>query len=146
MDIAALIISIVALLASSVIAIVQIANNKKYHEVNLDANLSGEIFKEYLTENFPRAFQKICFRNNKLSDIDEMHKVLLSFMQKIRFYRYLDENFHTKIVTLCQGLEDYIVMSEDSKFTAEEQRKANEIIVSYIKDIYREINKKYKNG
>ena len=52
MEVAALIISILSLLISILFAVLEIRNTKKINDINLEAELSKDIIKEYLTEKF----------------------------------------------------------------------------------------------
>ena len=57
-----IIISIVAILISIGVAWWQVDITKKINDINLEAELSKDIIKEFLTERFPTAITAIHFK------------------------------------------------------------------------------------
>lgn len=146
MELAALIISIISIAITVVFAIVQIINDKRLNDINLEAELSKEIFKEYLTLKFPDAISKISFEGNKLSNIVDLQNELNSLRSSIKFFKYCDEKFFNEFKTKSQELEDYIVSNEGKIFRFEEQGTVTQTIIEKMSAIYGLIGQKYKNG
>lgn len=146
MEVAALIISIVSLLISIVIAFVENKNSKKINDINLEAELSKDIIKQFLTETFPGAVTKIHFKGRKLSNIVHLQNALNNLRNKLRFFKYCDESFYSKLKEKTQSLEDYIVLNEGRTFNVEDQSEVMNEIVSQMTDIYTLLKEKYKNG
>lgn len=146
MEVAALIISIVSLLISIVIAFVENKNSKRINDINLEAELSKDIIKQFLTETFPGAVTKIHFKERKLSNIVHLQNALNNLRNKLRFFKYCDESFYSKLKEKTQSLEDYIVLNEGRTFNVEDQSEVMNEIVSQMTDIYTLLKEKYKNG
>lgn len=146
MELAALIISIISIVISIIFAILQINSDKKINDINLEAELSKEIFKDYLINRFPNAISEICFEKNKLSNIGKLQNELNSLRKDIRFFKYYDECFFEDFRTISQELEDYIVTNEGKEYAFDDQRAVNDYIMKKLSDVYTLIETKYKNG
>jgi len=146
MDTAALIISIISLLVSILFAILEIRNSKKINDINLEAELSKDIIKEYLTEKFPNAISKIHFKGRKLTDIVPLQNALNGLRNRLRFFKYCDNTFFIKLKNKTQTLEDYIVSNEGRSYNAEDQGEVMGEIRNQMTDIYELLKQKYKNG
>lgn len=146
MDLAALILSIISLVATVIISIYEIINALKVNDINLEAELSKEVFKEYLTQKIPDAMSNISFDNNKLSHIEELQDVLNSFRRNLRFYQYCDKKFYNKFKKSAQEIEDYIVSNEGKQYEPTDFASVNQVIISKVNDLYKVCKKKYKRG
>lgn len=146
MDVAALIISIISLCISSFFAFLQIRNNKKINDINLEAELSKDIIKKYLTETFPQAISEIYFKKRRLTNIVPLQNALNGLRKELRFFQYCDENFYISLKKQSQQLEDYIVNNEGRSYNTEDQGEVMNEIRSRMKDIYSLLKEKYKNG
>ena len=146
MDVAALIISILSLLVSIVFAALEIRNSKKINDINLEAELSKDIIKEYLTQKFPDAISKIHFKGKKLTEIVPLQTALNGLRKELRFFKYCDNVFYTKLKAQTQQLEDYIVNNEGKLFNTDEHGEVMDEIRNQMTSIYALLNQKYKNG
>lgn len=146
MDVAALIISILAIIISVIVAAVQIAKNKKINDINLEAELSKEIVKVYLTEIFPKAVSDVSFKKKRLTNIAPLQKALIGLRVKLKFYIYCDNEFYQNLKRQLQDLEDYIVNNEDRYFGFDAQKEVRQIIYLKMTEIYSLLKKKYKDG
>lgn len=146
MDIAALIISICSLLISSAIAIREIQSNKRINDINLEAELSKDIIKEYVTRVFPQSISKIYFKKRKLTNIAPLQTGLNGLRNRLKFFKYCDNTFFIELKIKTQALEDYIVNNEGRTFPAEDQGEVMDEIRRQMTDIYLLLKKKYKNG
>lgn len=146
MEVAALILSILSLLISILFAVLEIRNTKKINDINLEAELSKDIIKEYLTEKFPDAISKIYFKRRKLTNIVHLQNALNGLRNKLKFFKYCDNAFFTKLKDKTQALEDYIVSNEGRSYNAEDQGEVMDKIKNQMTDIYELLKQKYKNG
>ena len=146
MDIVAIIISILSLIISITFSIVEYYHSKKINDINLESELFRDIIKEYLTTIFPNAISEIHFNEKRLTSISLLQEALNKFRNSLRFYKYYDEEFYNNLKTKTQEIEDYIVENEDKEFSFEDQGEVTNKIRQQIKELYRLIAKKYKNG
>ena len=146
MDIVAIIISILSLIISITFSIVEYYHSKKINDINLESELFRDIIKEYLTTIFPNAISEIHFNEKRLTSIALLQEALNKFRNSLRFYKYYDEEFYNHLKTKTQEIEDYIVENEDKEFSFEDQGEVTNKIRQQIKELYRLIAKKYKNG
>ena len=146
MDIIAIAISIISLIASIVLACKQTKSSFYINDINLEAELSKDTFKIYLTEKIPKAISNISFDGNRLTNIDELQDALNSFRNDLVYFKYLDEVFYNDFKNAAQNLEDYIVKNEGK--TVENTDIANILqeIVEKIKVLYAVCRVKYKRG
>ena len=120
MDVAALIISIAAIIISVIVAAVQIAKNKKINDINLEAELSKEIVKVYLTEVFPKAVSDVSFKKKRLTNIAPLQNALNGLRVKLKFYIYCDNEFYQN---LKRPSSFYFTPCVPSSYSALHQRK-----------------------
>ena len=146
MEVAALIISIASIIITLGVAWWQISRNKKINDINLEAELSKDIIKDFLTNKFPTAITKIHFKNRKLTNIVPLQNALNELRRKMRFFKYCDSKFFNQLKLKLQELEDYIVNNEGKVFVAEDQGEVMEEIKKKMTDIYTLLKSKYKNG
>lgn len=146
MDIIAIVISIISLIVSIVLARKQTKSSFYINDINLEAELSKDTFKIYLTEKIPKAISNISFDGNRLTNIVELQDSLNSFRKDLVYFKYLDEVFYKDFKNAAQNLEDYIVENEGK--TVENTDIANILqeIVEKIKVLYDVCRVKYKRG
>ena len=82
MEVAALIISIVSILITLAVAWWQIKKTKKLNDINLEAELSRDIIKEFFTDRFPDAITAIYFKKRRLTNITPLQNELNSLRKK----------------------------------------------------------------
>ncbi len=146
MNNAALIISILSLAGTIVFAIWNIVNTKKINDINLEAEISKDIIKEYLTDIFPKAVSKIHFKKRVMSGIEPLQNALNDLRKQLIFYKYCDEKFFRGLKEKTQALEDYIVLKEGHRFDYDRQNEIREEVRCQMKEIYQLLKNKYKNG
>ena len=146
MEVAALIISIISIVITLGVAWWQIKRTKKLNDINLEAELSKDIIKEFLTNRFPNAITAIYFKKRKLTNIVQLQNALNDLRKKMRFFKYCDSNFFEQLKVKSQALEDYIVNNEGRTYTTEDQGEVMEEIKRQMTDIYSLLKSKYING
>ena len=139
-------ISVLAIIVSVVTAVSQWKSSKRINDINLAAELSKEIFRDYLINKIPNAINQIYFPNNTLSGIEELQKVLNDLRKSMQFFLHIDKPFYEDLKEKCQGLETYLVKNENKVFLPVEVGTVMNTISSYIDGIYKLLNDKYING
>ena len=142
----ALIISIVAILISIGVARWQVDKTKKINDINLEAELSKDIIKEFLTERFPAAITAIHFKKRKLTNTRPLQNALNELRQKLRFFKYCDAHFFEELKAKSQELEDYIVNNDGRYYSTEDQGEVMEEIKTQMTSIYSLLKTKYTDG
>lgn len=146
MEEAALAVSIVSICISLIVMAIEIHSNKKLNDINLEAELSKDIVKGYLTKKFPQAISDIYFNEKKLTNIDSLQNALNSLRNELRFFKYSDPEFYGDLKMKTQEIEDYIVENEDCYFEYCEQIEVKAVIHKKTTELYALLNNKYKNG
>ena len=146
MEIAAFILSIISFVATVIFSIYEILNALKVNDINLEAELSKEVVKEYLTNKIPNAVSNISFDKNKLSEIGELQETLNSFRRELRFYQYCDKTFYDDFKKSAQDIEEYKVSNEGKQYEPTELAGVNQDIVLKVKKLYDVCQNKYKRG
>lgn len=144
MEIAALIVSIVATIIALAVAYIQHKREHSINQTNLEAVYFNEIYKEYLIKRIPTARKYIYIdKNGILKDTDKIRDELNNIRQDSLYYFYNDEDFYKELKKKCQNLEDYLVESLTNPLVGEEQTEFYSKLQSELKAIYRIINNKF---
>lgn len=133
MELAALIVSIISLIGTIGIAIVQYFQNRRISQCSLEEEFFSEIYKDHLVNKLPEARKRMWVdKNKKLNDdtdlIDELNKI----RQDSLYFMYNNEQFYNKLKAALQELEDFLINSEEksveeSSFFKEVQEKISTI-------------------
>lgn len=102
------------------------------------------IFKKYLTELIPIKRQLVCFKDNRLSDFDELQAALRDMKADSLYFFYVRRKFYNELSKLCENFEDYCVNTANKNISAEKQSEVLEEISTYITKIYVLISKNYR--
>lgn len=144
MEIAALIVSIVAAIIALAVAYIQHKREFSINQTNLEAVYFNEIYKEYLIKRIPNARKYIHIdMNGVLKDTDKIRDELNNIRQDSLYYFYNDEKFYNKLKLKCQSFEDYLIRSSSTPLVGEEQTEFLNNLQSELKDIYKIINDKF---
>ncbi len=145
MEIAALVLSIVSFIVSSVIGIYEIFENRKLKNISLESEYFDSLFKDFLLKKIPITRTKIRFDiNSKLVDTDEFIDVLNEMRHNALYFLYTDKKFFNKLKNSLQDLEDY--NSGDKVIAGEEQTDFFKTIQDKLVDIYDIMLNKYKGN
>jgi hypothetical protein len=144
LEIAALIISIVAVIISIAVGYIQHKREYNINQTNLEAVYFNDIYKEYLIKRIPIARRYIRFdKNGVLKDTNKIIKELNNIRQDSIYYLYNDEKFYNELKKKCQDLEDYLVRNSTNYLLGEEQTEFHNKLQNELKAIYRIINDKF---
>lgn len=147
MEIAAFIMSIIALIVSIVISFVEIRNSNKINKINLDSEYINEIFKNYLLIEIPQKRKFIKFDGKgKLTGISEIKQVLNNMLKDSLYFRFADKSFYDTLKTIISNLEDFLVEKNSKVFESTEHAELLSYIDKSIEDIYSTIEKKKIKG
>lgn len=144
MDMAALIVSIVAAVIALAVACIQRRTDHKLNQTNLESVYFNEIYKQYLIKRLPNARKYIHIdMNGILKNTDRIRDELNNIRQDSLYYLYNDSGFYDQLKTKCQSLEDYLVTTSSSPLVGEEQTEFHNKLQSELKELYRIINNKF---
>lgn len=144
MDILTLILSIIAIIISLSVAIVEYIRDYRISKTSLEADYFREIFMKHLIYNIPNARKYIRFdRNKKLKDTKNLRDELNKLRQDSLYFMYNDITFYDLIKNKSQDLENYLTSNEDKTFIGEEQTSVFNYIQESLISLYKIINDKY---
>ena len=143
MELASLIISIVAIFLSLLVTIWQNKCSKAINDINLEADLLKELITKPLTEEIPNAYKDLCFPNGVLSETEPLQTAITNLLEKLRFFKYYDAHFYSEIKKKGQALEDYIVSNDGKHFDNDDMSKTLDEISQMISEVYFLLKSKY---
>ncbi|MBA3926898.1 hypothetical protein [Listeria rustica] len=116
-------LSILAIIISAGVLIVQIVIEKKVNKKNLEFNLFNDIYKEYLIKKIPEAKSFLTFSESRVTGTDTLVQVLNDLRQDSIFYKNTDEKFYLKLIKNVQEFEDDLVKTMNSTYDNDEFAK-----------------------
>ncbi len=144
MDLAALIVAIIAIIVSVIVASIQYNKEVKLTKINLESVYINEIYKEYLITRLPNGRKHLHINpQGKLLYIDKLTTELNSMRQSSLYYLYNDKDFFDRLKNSCQEMEDYLIDMSSKEILGEEQTEFYGKIQSQMKEIYRIVNEKF---
>lgn len=146
MEVAALIISILAIFISIGVPVYEKNNAKKVNDINLNSEYLKEIYISYLTKEIPKSRKIMRFKYNILCDTNDFCNTLKSFLSDIQFYMYIDKLFYERLKQEIQDLEDFVMDSDSKTFSDFEKTKFWDAVDKHLDSIYDLMNQKYTNG
>ena len=124
MEVGALVLSIVSLIATVLIAIWQICITIKINKINLNSNICEKIFDKYLIVDIPFNRRKLKFDCNEvLTGWDSFNKILVDMKRDSLYFKYNDEFFYNKLTNCLTELEDYITSQINKRIDSTEHSK-----------------------
>lgn len=144
MDLAAIIISVIALIASIIVAVVQYKSNIRINHINLEAIYFNDIYKDYLIKKLPKSRSllhidsggKLLYINDLVIDLQQMRKDSL-------YYLYKDKAYYTELKKSLQKLEDFLVEQSANTIPHEEYANFHYKIEEDLREIYSLITNKF---
>jgi hypothetical protein len=144
MDVAALIIAILALIVSIIVPLIENWRDIKINRINLESEYYRDIYKEHLIKGIPNARKYIGFTpNGKLRDTEELREELNCLRQDSLYFLYNDKEYYDGLKQITQDLEDYLLECEDTIFSKTERRKVLGNIQRMIRELYSYISDNY---
>lgn len=141
MEIASLIISIIALIGSIISFIITFYQNQKITSLNLQVRYFEKIFDKYLIEEIPKARNYIKYINNKLIDVDKLINVLDDIKIDSLYFKYNNNKFYKEVTNAIDDLTSFL--SNCSNMNEPDQDKQSNNIIEIgnkITVIYQIIN------
>ena len=147
MEIVAIVLSIISLVASTVLTVWNVFTSIKLNKVNLKFGVCEKIFDEYLITKIPQARKYVQFDGKNIFIGGNMLQEVLQWMlQDALYFNYADKVFYKNLKDEIEKLEDYIVLKIDKKFSSIDQSEIYDHIDSSIKTIYKLIESKKVRG
>ena len=147
MEIAALIISIISIVASVIMTIWQIIITKHVNRINLNKNEFDLIFNDYLIKEIPQARKFLKFdEKNKITGINHIIETLHNMRKDSLYYNYNDKKFYDELEKKILELEDYLTNNSNTEYEGSRQTNILNHIDELIENIYSIINNKKIKG
>lgn len=138
MELAALIISIVSFVISSIIGIGEIIENKKINNISLEAKYFDSLYKEYLLIKIPTDRKKISIdKDYRLINTGDLVNTLNEIRHISIYFQYTDKQFYENLKSALQELENHLVISEGKEMVGEEQTDFFKTTQDLITKIYK---------
>lgn len=147
MEILAIVLSTLSLIASIALTVWNIFTTKKLNKVNLKSGVCEKIFDEYLITKIPQARKFAQFDGkNIFIGGGVLQEVLQDMQRSALYFKYADKDFYNNLRKEIRKLEDFIVNNIDKHFDSTEQPEIYNQIDSSIKTIYKLIESKKVRG
>jgi len=144
MDVAAFVISLLALVLSIIVAIVEAYRDAKNTKISIEFEFYKEIYKEYLVCKIPQARGLMWFdANSQLQDSQALIDELNSMRRDSLYFMYNNKNFYKTLKGNLQELEDYIVKSEGKTMDAQDRAEFETRVQNGLDSVYTTISKGY---
>lgn len=152
MSIVPMILSCIAIIVSIGSCIYTNYNSRKIAKGNNDltnkldsrskiSSMNKRFFEEILfvevTKNLPEALARVEDAGSECQEkCEDMRKVIIEITNKVRFYKYFDNNFYDKVCPVLINIEEILVKATEPSISAS-------AIDSYKKDITTNTNTLY---
>lgn len=137
MEVAALIISILSLIASIILAIYGAKITGKINDSNQQADLLMDAYDDYLVKKIPESRAKISFdEEGKLVFFQEFKNYMFELLEKSKCYKYLDNTYYEELKKQIIELEDYLLGKTNVSSSTELQLSINKEIDKRLSSIY----------
>jgi len=144
MEVAALVISIIALLVSIVVACIEYFRDFKIAKIGLEFEFYREIYKEHLIYKIPEARNVMWIDEKRyLRDSDKLIEELNRIRRDSLYFMYNNRPFYEELKTQLQKLEDYIIKAGEKELAIDEQATFLNTVQDSLDGIYRVISNAY---
>jgi len=127
-EIAAIIISILALLVAIVTPIFEKICDKNINDQSLEAEYFRELYGNILYQESPKALSMIHFDGQKVTGTDEMIEVLRSIRLQSVFFKFSNPDFYNELINTTQQIEDLIIQMPENMTDMDFNYKYQKII------------------
>ena len=144
MEIAALIISILAFALSICVAIAESKRDYKITKISVEFEFYREIYKDHLIKKIPEArrymwISKDGFLKDAQPLIDELNEIRRDSL----YFLYNNKTFYCKLKGKLQKLEDYLIQSETKVLIGEDHTAFLGSVQDQLNGIYELISQAY---
>lgn len=144
MDVAALIISILAFLLSILVALAESKRDYKITKISIEFEFYREIYKDHLIKKIPEARKYMWIsKDGYLKDSQPLIDELNEIRRDSLYFLYNNKSFYSKLKKKLQKLEDYLIKSEAALLVGEEQTAFLDSIQEQLNGIYEVISQAY---
>lgn len=147
MEIAALVLSIISLLASSAIAIWQSVLSTKWNKINIQSTICEKIFDDFLISRIPQGRKFIKFdEHGKFTGGEKLNKVIVDMKKESLYFMYNDKAFYDSLEAKLTEIEDYITGLMGKQYDSINQPSIYNKLDKLINDVYDIIQQKKFKG
>ena len=147
MELAALIISIISIVASVIMTVWQLVITKQINRINLSKNEFDLIFSKYLITEIPRSRKYLKFdQKNKITGINYLINTLHELRKDSLYFNYHNKKFYNELEKKILELEDYLITNSNIKYEGSRQTNMLNNVDKMIEDLYSIINNKKIKG
>lgn len=144
MELAAIIISILSLIATIILATYDVYNSNKINDINLNSGFFLHYYNDYLIDKIPNSRNKLCFDSNgKIINYMDLKNDIIEFLEKSVCYRYLDNEYYSLLKEKIISLEDYLLLVANKNCSDSLQQQICNEIDQKLKNIYNVAQRKY---
>ena len=144
MDLAALIISILAFVLSILVAIAESKRDYKITKISIEFEFYREIYKDHLIKKIPEARRYMWIsKDGYLKDAQPLIDELNEIRRDSLYFLYNNKPFYSKLKKKLQKLEDYLIHSETEVLIGEDQTAFLSGVQDQINGIYEVISQAY---
>lgn len=138
------ILSIIAIVISIIVAILDYWRELRINRTNLDSEYIKDIYKEHLVYKIPEARKYMNFDcSSKLIGTDKLIQELQQLRYDSLYFQYNNLDFYEELKKKLQQLEDRLVENTGKEFLGEEQTQLLTSIQEEINSIYKLISDLY---
>lgn len=144
MEIAALVVSILAVIITIINFLFQQKRETKFFRKNLDAEYFNEIYKDSFIFKIPTSRRYISFTTEgNLVGVEKLIEELTNVRAHSIYYHYNDFDYYSSLKEQVESIEDFLVLTAQKTLHGEDQNDFFNKLNTKIKKLY-EINyKKY---
>lgn len=140
MELATLIVSILAILISIGTLFCETKREYKITRMEMENEFYTEIFKTHLIKKIPKARSVMRFdQSNHLKDSEPLIDELNEIRHDSLYYMYNNREFYLKLKEKLQTLEDFLVENQAKTIIADEQTLFLSNVQEKLNDIYNTI-------
>lgn len=141
-ELIAIIISLVSVICSFTIAVLQIVNSNKNNFTNLEAEFFKELYLEILMYDIPKGRAYIHYNEKRISGVDQLIDAISEIRRRSLYFKSNHPKYYDELIKICQELEDMLVKT-DKEFTSEDFYQFMKSIENMIDNLYEHISKEY---
>lgn len=137
LDVVAIIVSIISLIATGLIAYLNYRHNNKISRINIASDYFKEIYKEILVKHIPSARSALDWsEDGTLQNHGDLCDKIVSLKNKSLYYKYTNPNYYKKLCDCVEKAEDSICGTSNRKLDVLGRAKALGDIEKLIQELY----------
>ena len=143
-DVAACILSGIAIIASIYACNRSNEVSKKITEKTLNENFFKEIFFEDIIVKIPRCLSKIKYEeHNAAIECNKLDEIIFEILDKIIFYKYFDNGFYIEIRDILIEMDEKLVIASEDELSKPQFEYYFNKIEELVNSFYSKLKKYY---